>query len=122
VRGSTTGRPIMVVLDLLGRRGALRVLWELRDAPLTFRALQDACETNPSLLNTRLAELRDAGLVEHAAGGYRRTAHGRALGKALQPLMTWAGRWASALDPAGQDRRAAGRVPTPRRSRSPLRP
>jgi DNA-binding HxlR family transcriptional regulator len=30
VRGSTTGRPIMVALDLLGRRAALRILWELR--------------------------------------------------------------------------------------------
>jgi len=29
----------MVALDVLGRRGALRVLWELRDASLTFRAL-----------------------------------------------------------------------------------
>jgi len=55
VRGSTTGRPIMVVLDLLGRRGALRILWELRGEPLTFRALQAACGSNPGLLNTRLA-------------------------------------------------------------------
>ena len=48
VRGSTTGRPIMVALDLLGRRGTLRILWGLRDAPLTFRALQDAVQTNPA--------------------------------------------------------------------------
>ena len=60
VRGSRTGRPIMVVLDLLGRRGALRILWELRAGPLTFRALQAASESNPSLVNTRLAELRAA--------------------------------------------------------------
>lgn len=59
----------MVALDLLGRRTALRVLWELRGDPLTFRALQDACETNTRLLNTRLTELREAGLVEHAEGG-----------------------------------------------------
>jgi DNA-binding HxlR family transcriptional regulator len=95
VRGSTTGRPIMVVLDLLGRRGALRILWQLRGRPLTFRALQEACDTNPSLLNTRLAELRAAGLIEHASG-YRLTAQGRALGKALQPLTAWARRWAKA--------------------------
>ena len=43
MRGSRTGRPVMVLLDLLGRRGALRVLWELRGDPLTFRALQKAC-------------------------------------------------------------------------------
>lgn len=93
VRGSSTGRPIMVVLDLLGRRGALRILWELRAGPLTFRALQDACDSNPSLLNTRLSELRAAQLIEHARGGYRLTAHGRALSSALRPLAAWARRW-----------------------------
>jgi DNA-binding HxlR family transcriptional regulator len=77
VRGSKTGRPIMVVLDLLGRRAALRILWELRGDPLTFRALQEGCETNPSLLNTRIKELRAAGLVEHLDGGYRLTREGR---------------------------------------------
>ncbi|MEQ9509453.1 MAG: hypothetical protein RLN92_10440 [Alloalcanivorax xenomutans] len=40
VRGSTTGRPIMVLLDILGQRWTLRILWELRDAPLSFRALR----------------------------------------------------------------------------------
>ncbi|MEJ8852756.1 winged helix-turn-helix transcriptional regulator [Variovorax rhizosphaerae] len=93
VRGSTTGRPIMVALDLLGRRTALRVLWELRGDPLTFRALQDACETNTRLLNTRLTELREAELVEHAGGGYRLTDEGRRLAKALRPLSAWAEQW-----------------------------
>lgn len=94
MRGSSSGKPIMAALDLLGRRGALRVLWELRgDAPLTFRALQDACETNPSLLNTRLRELREAALVDHAEGGYRLTAQGRALHAALQPLLDWTRGW-----------------------------
>ena len=37
VRGSRTGRPIMALLDLLGRRWSLRILWELRGAPLTSR-------------------------------------------------------------------------------------
>jgi DNA-binding HxlR family transcriptional regulator len=83
----------MVALDLLGRRTALRVLWELRGEPLTFRALQDACETNARLLNTRLTELKEAGLVEHAEGGYRLTDEGRRLAKALQPLSKWADQW-----------------------------
>lgn len=83
----------MVALDLLGRRTALRVLWELRGAPLTFRALQDACETNTRLLNTRLTELKEAGLVEHAEGGYRLTDEGKRLSKALQPLSKWAEQW-----------------------------
>lgn len=93
VRGSTTGRPLMVALDLLGRRTALRALWELRGDPLTFRALQDACETNTRLLNTRLTELKDAGLIEHAEGGYRLTDEGKRLAKALKPLSAWAEHW-----------------------------
>src|SRR5689334_14427823 len=98
VRGSTSGRPIMAALDMLGRRGALRVLWELRGEPMTFRALQDACETNPGSLNTRLRELRDLGIVDHDAGGYRLTDHGRALMTALEPLQDWARRWAAARE------------------------
>ena len=96
-RGSTTGRPIMVALDLLGRRGTLRVLWELRGEPLTFRALQAAGETNPGTLNTRLRELRGLDLVDHQDGGYRLTGHGRALVAALDPLQSWADQWAATL-------------------------
>ena len=44
VRGSRTGRPIMALLDLLGRRWTLRIAWELRDGPLTSRALRTACD------------------------------------------------------------------------------
>ena len=91
MRGSRTGRPIMAVLDLLGRRATLRLMWELREGrQLTFRALQEAAETNPSLLNTRLKELRDAGWVEHDEGGYRLSAAGRGLYDALMPLYRWA--------------------------------
>lgn len=93
-RGSSTGRPIMVVLDVLGRRGALRVLWELRgDNPMTFRALQDACETNPGSLNTRLKDLRQLGIVDHDDGGYRLNASGRDLMKTLESLQAWSDRW-----------------------------
>jgi DNA-binding HxlR family transcriptional regulator len=96
VRGSKTGRPIMVALDLLGRRGSLRIVWELREGTaLTFRALQDAAQTNPSLLNTRLKELRGAGVVEHLGDGYQLTASGGELLAALQPLSAWAQRWAT---------------------------
>jgi|SRR4051794_35139174 DNA-binding HxlR family transcriptional regulator len=102
VRGSTSGKPIMVALDMLGRRGALRVLWELRGDPLTFRALQDACQTNPGSLNSRLKELRNLGIVDHNAGGYRLTDHGRALMTALGPLQDWADHWAAATVPAGR--------------------
>lgn len=92
----------MAALDMLGRRGALRVLWELRGDPLTFRALQDACETNPGSLNTRLRELRELDIVGHDAGGYRLTDQGRALMKALEPLQDWARQWAAERTPDGR--------------------
>jgi DNA-binding HxlR family transcriptional regulator len=89
----------MAALDVLGRRGALRVIWELRErGQLTFRALQEACETNPGLLNTRLKELRALAIVGHAAGGYFLTDHGLGLADALKPLNRWAADWAADLD------------------------
>ena len=85
----------MVALDMLGRRGALRVLWELRGDPMTFRALQDACDTNPGSLNTRLKELRQLCIVDHGDAGYFLTPHGISLMAALEPLQAWAHRWAA---------------------------
>ncbi len=120
VRGSKTGRPIMVVLDLLGRRGALRILWELRGEPLTFRALQTQCETNPSLLNTRLKELREVGVVEHLEGGYRLSARGRRLAEALQPLADWARDWAG--DRASDRSSDSARPPQPTSTAKSIRP
>ena len=86
----------MALLDLVGRRMTLRLIWELSRAPtpLTFRALQSAAETNPALLNTRLRELRVAGLVLHDEGGYNLTQNGRELAALLLPLTAWAERWA----------------------------
>lgn len=96
VRGSKTGRPIMVALDLLGRRSTLRILWELREGqPLTFRVLQDAAQTNPSLLNTRLRELREAGLLAHEGEGYELTPTGKSLLVALKPLLRWSEEWST---------------------------
>jgi DNA-binding HxlR family transcriptional regulator len=83
----------MVALDVLGRRGALRVLWELRDSPLTFRALQAASDMNPGSLNTRLKELRELHIVGHSSGGYHLTTHGLSLMGALKPLQAWADDW-----------------------------
>lgn len=95
VRGSRTGRPVMVLLDLLGRRMALRIMWELSrsDRPLTFRLLQTAADTNPALLNTRLKELRAARLVVHNGDGYTLGEEGRALVELMLPLTKWADQW-----------------------------
>src|SRR5471030_1037458 len=95
IRGSRTGRPIMVLLDLLGRRWVLRLVWELRDEPRRFRELQDAIGASPTIVNGRLAELREAGLVElDAASGYRLTALGRELLQLFLPLHVWSEKWA----------------------------
>jgi DNA-binding HxlR family transcriptional regulator len=95
VRGSRTGRPIMALFDLLGRRWTLRVLWELRDGAMSFRALQARCEgMSSSVLNQRLRELRGADIVFLDEGsGYRLTGEGNALLEALLPLHAWAARW-----------------------------
>ena len=82
----------MALLDLLGRRAALRILWELRGPPLTFRALQDAAQTNPTVLNARIAELRLTGIVTHD-GGFTLTPRGRDLLERLGPLQAWAETW-----------------------------
>jgi DNA-binding HxlR family transcriptional regulator len=96
VPGSRTGRPVMRLLDLLGRRWTLRILWELREGPLTFRALQKACgNLSPSVLNDRLRELREAGILElREPGGYAPTAIAEDLREILIPLDNWAKRWA----------------------------
>lgn len=95
VRGSRTGRPIMVLLDLFGRRWSLRILWELRERAMTSRALRAACdEASPTVLNERLKELREAGFIELVpANGYGLTDMGRELLETLLPLHRFAERW-----------------------------
>jgi DNA-binding HxlR family transcriptional regulator len=94
VRGSATGRPVMALLDLLGRRWALRVLWELQEAPgPTFRELQGRCDdVSSSVLATRLKELSEAGLVAQDTG-YRLTAQGARLLELLRPVDQWSRTW-----------------------------
>jgi DNA-binding HxlR family transcriptional regulator len=75
----------------------LRILWELRGTPLTFRPLQESAATNPSVLNLRLKELREAHLVDRDSDGYRLTAQGKSLLATFLPLNAWADEWASSL-------------------------
>ena len=100
VRGSRTGRPVMALLDLLGRRWALRIIWELRAGSLTSRALRDACGgLSPTVLQDRTLELRDAGLVELAEpSGYALTELGRQLLEKFLPLVEWSERWARRMN------------------------
>ena len=96
VRGSTTGRPIMAALDLLGRRWTLRILWELRTGPTGARDLARRCDgMSSSVLYQRLGELVHARLVEQDDDErYVLTDLGHSLGEALAPLDRWAKRWA----------------------------
>ncbi len=97
VRGSRSGRPIMALLDLLGRRWALRILWELREeSPRSFNSLQRACgRLSPSVLSQRLGELRESGLIEQdRQGRYRPTLLAADLEVPLLALDGFAKRWA----------------------------
>lgn len=92
----------MALFDLLGRRWAMGVLWNLSRGPMTFRALQDACESkagkiSPSILNSRLKDLQEARLVERSLDGYGLTALGGELFALIEPLKPWSAFWTKAL-------------------------
>ena len=99
VRGSKTGKPLMAALDLFGRRWVLRIVWELRNGPLTSRALSAACGgVSPSILQQRLDELRLAKIIMLELNrGYALTNIGQGLFQALEPLQIWAARWGKYL-------------------------
>ncbi len=90
-----TSRSWAALAELLGRRAGMRVVWELREGPLKFRALQAACDgLSPSTLNQRLADLKEARLVAiEERQGYRLTPQGEELARLLDPLAGWAEGW-----------------------------
>lgn len=88
----------MVLFDLIGRRWSMGVLWNLSDQDCTFRELQARClSVSPTVLNTRLKELRAAGLVTQSSDGYTLTSAGRDLFNHLEPLGEWSEGWAKTL-------------------------
>jgi DNA-binding HxlR family transcriptional regulator len=95
----------MAAMDLLGRRWALRILWELRQESLGARALRSRCDQmSSSVLYERLGELMEAGLVTRdETGGYLLTGVGASLGSALEPLNTWAERWSDSQQQADHE-------------------
>ena len=98
VRGSTTGRPIMRLLDVLGKRWSLRILWELKDERLNFRDLQARCDdVSPTSLNQRLKDLRALQLIDLDETGFGYTPWGRELGEHLGRLNKWSEKWGKAL-------------------------
>ncbi len=102
----------MVLLDLLGRRWSLRILWELyQNGPSSFRTLQKLCgDISPTVLNARISDLREAGIIELLdREGYVITAEGLALGKIIEQLNMWAEDWAKRVEPT----KPCGRVKLP---------
>lgn len=85
------------LLSLLESRYAIRVLWALKDGhPQTFRLLQDSIGgVTPNTLNTRIKELRQAGLMAHGHDGYIVTPSGADLLRRLADVPAFASRWAA---------------------------
>lgn len=95
VRGSKTGKPIMALLDLIGRTWALGIIWNLQQGPATFRELQKRCEQiSPTLLNSRLKELKTLNIVSMRDSGYQLSEQGQALISIILPLGDWSKDWA----------------------------
>lgn len=94
----------MAVFDLLGKRWAMGIIWNLSRGPATFRSLQSACESiSPSILNTRIKDLREAGLIDRSLDGYQLTDMGKELFSLLKPFGEWSIRWAKMINPEKQD-------------------
>ena len=94
-RNAATGWPMTTALDLLGRRWAMRILWELRHGAVRATELQARCDQmSTSVLYQRLRELADAGLVQQdESDAYLLTELGQGLSQTLVPVDEWARRW-----------------------------
>jgi DNA-binding HxlR family transcriptional regulator len=84
-------RAIAGALELLGRRWALRIVWELRRDAVSFNELRERVGISPSVLSSRLAELSKADVIERDhSRRYRLSGHGRELARILYELNRWA--------------------------------
>jgi DNA-binding HxlR family transcriptional regulator len=84
-------RPVETALDLLGRRWALRLVWELRRSALSFSDLRQRTGISPSVLSARIADLTNAGVLERdGVRRYRLSGRGRELARVLYELNRWA--------------------------------
>jgi DNA-binding HxlR family transcriptional regulator len=82
---------MLAMLEIFGRRWALRLVWELRRDALSFSELRRRTGASTSVLAQRLRELAAAGVAERELGGrYLLTPAGRELSRVLYDLNRWA--------------------------------
>lgn len=99
-----TSRPVTALFEVLGQKWVLRIIWELRNGPLTFRALRAQCdEVSPTVLNQRLALLKDSLLIESTDEGYKPTPMLENLGPVLYALREWSNEWAETMVANGHE-------------------
>lgn len=88
----------MAIFDLLGRRWAMGVVWQLDEGPLSFSELESRCDSiSPTILSTRIKDLTEAKLIERTLHGYQLTKMGKELFQILEPFRDWAVKWAKGL-------------------------
>jgi DNA-binding HxlR family transcriptional regulator len=91
-----TPEPLAAVVEVLARRGVLTVVTVLTRGPASYRALERHAEVSGSVLQQRLRDLRQLGVVEVSeSGDYRLSAEGRKLLGVLDRLDAWARDWAT---------------------------
>ncbi len=84
---------LTAAFELLGRRWAMPLVWELRRDSVAFAELRERLGISPSVLSTRLGELTVAWVVERdGSRRYRLTGRGRELARLLYELNRWASR------------------------------
>lgn len=97
---TTSQRPIVQLIDILGKKWVLRILWELNASSCTFRELQSRCgDLSPTIINTRIKDLYAAQLINKSQeSGYSLSQHGYELIELFYPLNDFANRWIESID------------------------
>jgi DNA-binding HxlR family transcriptional regulator len=97
--GPATGtlpEPLRELVDLLARRHALGLVWELRGPSQSFKTLVQHVGAPDAQVSQRLRELREGGILEvDEAGDYRLTGEGRRLLDVVSALESFAEGWAA---------------------------
>src|SRR5947209_2950660 len=99
----TFGCPVELSLQLLGGKWKTVILARLKERPLRYGELRALIpQLSDKMLTERLADLREAGLIERTGGareaGYKLSARGESLRPILQGLYDWGEAQAAELD------------------------